>query len=422
MANLIKSIRGMHDALATQSALFSTIERHSIATLRSFGYDEIRLPILEKTELYTRSIGNHTDIVSKEMYSFADRNGDTLTLRPEGTAGCVRAMLEHGLATTRQRVCYGGLFFRHERPQKGRYRQFHQVGAETFMMEGPDIDCELIMISNQIFEQLAINNLTLKINSLGTSETRRNYSKVLVAWLAPRKDQLDDDSCRRIKTNPLRILDSKDTNTQKLLEDAPQLSEYIDDDSHLHFGQLKSMLDEHGIAYQYDPFLVRGLDYYNKTVFEWVTAEDRGQNTICAGGRYDELIALLGGKPTPAAGFALGVERIALLLEDKHNDTQLKTDIYMVAVSEEAEHKARILAKLLRSQLPALVVLNNCGGGSFKSQLRYANKSGATVAVILGADEVQTETATIKDLRGNNEQTRCKESELVSCIQAYFPF
>ena len=412
----------MYDALAAQSALFGTIETHSIETLRSFGYQEIRLPMLEKTELYTRSIGDHTDIVSKEMYSFDDRNGDSLTLRPEGTAGCVRAVLEHGLITTRQRLWYSGSFFRHERPQKGRLRQFHQVGAETFMMAGPDIDCELITISNRIFEKLAIKNLILKINSLGTSKARQNYSKTLVAWLEPRRTQLDDDSLRRLKTNPLRILDSKNINTQKLLEDAPQLSDYIDDDSRQHLEQLKSMLDEQGIAYQYDPFLVRGLDYYNKTVFEWVTAESSGQNTVCAGGRYDELVALLGGKPTAAAGFALGVERVALLLEDHSSDASRKTDIYMIALGDEAEAKARILADLLRTHLPLAVVLNNCGGGSLKSQLRQADKSAAAVAVILGTDEVLTKTATIKDLRGKTEQKRCKESELVPCIQAYFSF
>jgi len=409
----------MHDALAAQSALFANIESHSIETLRTFGYQEIRLPILEKTELYTRSIGNHTDIVSKEMYSFEDRNSDSLTLRPEGTAGCVRAVLENGLITTRQRLWYSGPFFRHERPQKGRLRQFHQVGAETFMMAGPDIDCELITISNRIFEKLEIKNLTLKINSLGTSEARRNYGKVLVNWLESRRDKLDDDSCRRLETNPLRILDSKDVNTQKLLEDAPQLSDYTDDASRLHLEQLKSMLDDNGIAYQHDPLLVRGLDYYNKTVFEWVSPGDSGQNSVCAGGRYDGLVALLGGKPTTAAGFALGIERLALLLEDK-TDLAHRSDIYVVALGERAESKARILADLLRTQLAA-VVLNNCGGGSLKSQLRQADKSGAKVAVILGENEVRDKTATIKDLRGKTEQKVCKESELVSCIQTYFP-
>ena len=377
MAISIKSIRGMHDALAAQSTLFRTIEMQSIEILHSCGYQEIRLPLLEKTELYARSIGTHTDIVTKEMYSFEDRNGDSLTLRPEGTAGCVRAALEHGLASTQQRLWYTGAFFRHERPQKGRLRQFHQIGAETFMMEGPDIDCELIAISNRIFEKLAVGDLSLKINSLGDSEARQSYSKALVEWLEPREAQLDDDSCRRLKTNPLRILDSKNVDTQKLLENAPQLSEYIDDDSRAHLEQLKSMLEEKGIAYQYDPFLVRGLDYYNKTVFEWVAPGEVGQNTVCAGGRYDRLVNLLGGKATPAAGFALGIERVALLLENRNDDTSQKADIYMVAVGEEAERKAQLLSDKLRAQLPAsLVLINNCGSGSFKSQFKRADKSG----------------------------------------------
>ena len=413
----------MHDVLAEQSVLFGIIESCSIEILRAFGYKEIRLPLLEKTELYARSIGAHTDIVGKEMYSFEDRNGDSLTLRPEGTAGCVRAALEHGLISTQQRLWYMGSFFRHERPQKGRLRQFHQVGAETFMMAGPDIDCELIAISNRIFEKLEINNLTLKINSLGDSDARRNYSKALVEWLEPRADQLDDDSRIRLKSNSLRILDSKEADTRKLLADAPQLPEYIDDDSRLHLERLKSMLDEKGIAYRHDPFLVRGLDYYNKTVFEWVAPGGSGQNTVCAGGRYDELVALLGGKSVPAAGFALGVERLALLLEDKHDDTSQKADIYMVAVGEAAERKARLLEDELHRQLPAsLILMNNCGGGDFKRQLRRADKSGADIAVILGEDEVQTGTVIIKHLRAKVEQSKCRDSELMSCIQKHFSF
>ncbi len=422
MAILIKSIRGMHDALAAQSMLFRTIEMCSIEILRSFGYAEIRLPMLEKTELYARSIGDHTDIVTKEMYTFEDRNGDSLTLRPEGTAGCVRAALEHGLVSTQQRLWYAGPFFRHERPQKGRLRQFHQVGAETFMMEGPDIDCELIAICSRIFDELEVGNLCLKINSLGESEARQSYVKALVEWLEPRNDRLDDDSRKRLKVNPLRILDSKNTDTQKLLEDAPQLSEYIDDSSRLHLERLKSMLEDKNITYQHDPFLVRGLDYYNKTVFEWVVPEDVGQNTVCAGGRYDGLVALLGGKQTPAAGFALGIERLALLLEDRHDDEFLDADIYMVAVGEEAERKAHLLSDRIRDLLPTeLVLIDNCGGGSFKTQLKRADKSGASVAIILGEDEVSTGTVAIKDLRGEAEQAKCKESELFYFIQRHFP-
>ena len=421
MAVLIKSIRGMHDVLAEQSMLFRAIEMCSIEILRSFGYAEIRLPLLEKTELYARSIGDHTDIVTKEMYTFEDRNGDSLTLRPEGTAGCVRAALEHGLVSTQQRLWYAGSFFRHERPQKGRLRQFHQVGAETFMMEGPDIDCELIAICSRIFDELEVDDLCLKINSLGGSEARQSYAKALVEWLEPSADQLDDDSRRRLKTNPLRILDSKSADTQKLLEDAPRLSEYIDDSSRLHLEKMKSMLEDRGIAYQHDPFLVRGLDYYNKTVFEWAAPGDVGQTTVCAGGRYDGLVALLGGKQTPAAGFALGIERLALLLEDQHEDEFLDADIYMVAVGEEAERKARFLSDKIRELLPTeVVIIENCGGGSFKSQLKRADKSGASVAIILGEEEASTGTVTIKDLRGETEQSRCRESELLFSIQKYF--
>ncbi len=413
----------MHDALAEQSMLFRTIEMCSIGILRSFGYAEIRLPLLEKTELYARSIGDHTDIVTKEMYTFEDRNGDSLTLRPEGTAGCVRAALEHGLVSTQQRLWYVGPFFRHERPQKGRLRQFHQVGAETFMMEGPDIDCELIAVCSRIFESLQVDNLCLKINSLGGSEARQSYTEALVEWLEPREDRLDDDSRKRLKVNPLRILDSKNEETQKLLEDAPQLSEYIDDGSRLHLEKLKSMLEDKGIAYQHDPFLVRGLDYYNKTVFEWIVPEDVGQqNTVCAGGRYDGLVALLGGKQTPAAGFALGIERLALLLEDRHDDEFLGADIYMVAVGEKAERRACMLSDRIRELLPTeLVFIDNCGGGSFKAQLKRADKSGASFAIILGEDEVSTGTVAIKDLRGDEGQAKCTESELFSFIQRYFP-
>ena len=423
MAVLIKSIRGMHDALAEQSVLFRTIEMNSIAILRSFGYAEIRLPLLEKTELYARSIGDHTDIVTKEMYTFEDRNGDSLTLRPEGTAGCVRAALEHGLVSTQQRLWYSGSFFRHERPQKGRLRQFHQVGAETFMMEGPDIDCELIAICSRIFDELGVDDLCLKINSLGGLDARQSYVEALVEWLEPNAGRLDDDSRRRLKTNPLRILDSKNADTQKLLENAPRLSEYIDDSSRLHLERLKSMLEEKGIAYQHDPFLVRGLDYYNKTVFEWVAPGDVGQTTVCAGGRYDGLVALLGGRQTPAAGFALGIERLALLLEGQHKDELqlLDADIYVVAVGEEAEHKARVLSDKIRELLPTdVVIMENCGGGSFKTQLKRADKSGAGVAIILGEDEVSTGTVSIKDLRGEGEQSRCRESELLFSIQKYF--
>ena len=423
MTVLVKSIRGMHDALAEQSMLFRTIEMCSTAILRSFGYAEIRLPLLEKTELYARSIGDHTDIVTKEMYTFDDRNGDSLTLRPEGTAGCVRAALEHGLVSTQQRLWYAGSFFRHERPQKGRLRQFHQVGAETFMIESPDIDCELITVCSRIFKELRVNNLCLKINSLGEAKARQSYVKALVEWLEPRQDQLDDDSRRRLTVNPLRILDSKNTDTQKLMEDAPQLSEYIDDSSRLHLETLKSMLEDKDIAYQHDSFLVRGLDYYNKTVFEWVAPGDAGQNTICAGGRYDGLVSLLGGKPTPAAGFALGIERLALLLEDQHDNELLDADIYMVAVGEEAERKARFLSDKVRNLLPTeLVLIENCGGGSFKTQLKRADKSGASMAIILGEDEVSTATVAIKDLRGAEGQLKCKESELLSIIQRFFPF
>lgn len=411
----------MHDALPAQNSLLRTIETCCAEILDSFGYREIRLPLLEKTELFKRSIGDYTDIVTKEMYTFEDRNGDSLTLRPEGTAGCVRAAIEHGLLGSQQRLWYAGPFFRHERPQKGRLRQFNQVGAETFAMAGPDIDCELIAVTALIFDKLNIADLTLKINTLGTADARQHYSQVLVDWLEPRVQHLDEDSRKRLQHNPLRICDSKDPQTQQLMQEAPRLDAYIDNESQLHFDKLKSLLDDRGIDYQYDPFLVRGLDYYNKTVFEWLAPIESAQATVCAGGRYDELVAMMGGKATPAAGFALGVERLALLLAETPD---LKTaDIYVVVVGDAAERDAYRLTDRLRNALPlSLTLIVNCDGGSFKTQMRRADKSGATLALIIGADEVKEGVISIKDLRGDTGQYKKSEAELLSCIRSYFSF
>ena len=411
----------MHDALPVQSSLLTTIETSCTAILESFGYGEIRLPLLEKTELFKRSIGDHTDIVSKEMYTFEDRNGDSLTLRPEGTAGCVRAAIEHGLINSQQRLWYAGPFFRHERPQKGRLRQFNQVGAETFAMAGPDIDCELIAITALMFNQLNIANLRLKINTLGTADARQRYSQELLNWLEPRAQHLDEDSRKRLLHNPLRIFDSKDPQTQEIMQEAPRLYTYIDDDSRLHFNKLRYLLDDRNISYQYDPFLVRGLDYYNKTVFEWMAATESAQATVCAGGRYDELVVMMGGKATPAAGFALGVERLALLLHETQN---LKiADIYVVAVGETAERRAYHLVDRLRAELPSrLRLVMNCGGGSFKAQMRRADKSGGTLALIIGDDEVRAGTIGVKDLRNASGQSTLPQEQLLPCIKTHFSF
>lgn len=379
------------------------------------------MPIVEQTDLFKRSIGEVTDIVEKEMYTFDDRNGDSLTLRPEGTAGCVRAAEEHGLLFNQtRRLWYTGPMFRHERPQKGRYRQFHQIGVECFGMAGPDIDAELLMLTARLWKELGLAEHTrLELNSIGTSEARRVYRDALVEYLSQFKSELDADSQRRLDTNPLRILDSKDPSTRKILENAPVLDAYLDDESREHFDRLRALLDAAGIDYTVNPALVRGLDYYGKTVFEWITDSLGAQGTVCAGGRYDGLVEQLGGKPTRAVGFAMGVERLILLLETldlipAHVNNH--ADVYVTAMGEGAVASALALADELRAALPEATVVSHCGGGSFKSQMKKADKSGAQYAVILGDNEVANGTAGLKPLRSDEQQRELARGDLASAL------
>ncbi len=398
----------MNDLLPADSPLWQYVEGVVSDILARYGYQEIRFPIVESTELFKRSIGEVTDIVEKEMYTFEDRNGDSLTLRPEGTACCVRACEENGLLYNQtQRLWYMGPMFRHERPQKGRYRQFHQIGVETFGIQGPDIDAEVLLLSARILRALGVaEHVQLQINSLGSSAARANYKNALVNYLANIQEQLDEDSKRRLSTNPMRILDSKDSNTQALLDGAPVFLDYLDEESRVHFEGLKTLLDAAGVAYQINPRLVRGLDYYGKTAFEWVTDKLGAQSTVCAGGRYDGLVEQLGGKSTPAVGFGIGLERLVLLmraLETTPEGIGQQADIYLVAVGN-VQSVAMQLAERIRDELPFVRLLTNCGGGNLKNQLKKADKSGADIAVILGEDEVHAGKVIIKFLREEREQ------------------
>lgn len=409
MKNL-QAVRGMNDILPADSALWQYLESTVASLLAGYGYQQIRLPIVEPTELFQRSIGEVTDIVEKEMYTFADRNGDSLTLRPEGTAGCVRAMLEHGLlgGGVSQKVWYTGPMFRHERPQKGRYRQFHQVGVEAFNLAGPDIDAELIILSWRLWQKLGLDEaVTLELNSLGSSEDRARYRGDLVAYLRERFDSLDEDSQRRLETNPLRVLDSKNPDTQALLADAPKLADYLNDEARAHFDGLRALLDAAGIPYVINPRLVRGLDYYGLTVFEWVTDRLGAQGTVCAGGRYDGLVQQLGGKPAPAVGFAMGMERLLLLIETLGKvpaELARQVDVYLVTLGEGTQQAAIRLAEQLRDALPELRLVVHCGGGSFKSQFKKADRSGALYALILGEAEAAAGQVGLKPLREDGEQ------------------
>ena len=414
----IQAIRGMNDLLPSDSSAWQYVEAAVAGILRRYGYQEIRFPILESTDLFKRSIGEVTDIVEKEMYTFNDRNGDSVTLRPEGTACCVRACEENGLLFNQtQRLWYMGPMFRYERPQKGRYRQFHQIGVETFGMDGPDIDAEVLLLSARILRELgAAPFVTLQINSLGDWESRAKYKQALVDYLESHKDKLDADSQRRLTTNPLRILDSKENATQALLDNAPVLLDYLDETSRLHFEQLKSLLDAGGVNYRINPRLVRGLDYYGKTAFEWVTDKLGSQSTVCAGGRYDNLVEQLGGKATPAVGFGIGLERLVLLLQAVDaipKDLEKITDVYVVAVGD-VQKNAFQVAETLRNEIPGLRVINHCGGGNFKNQLKKADKSTADLALILGEDEVAKAVVTVKFLREDLPQQIISLNEIVN--------
>ena len=418
----------MNDILPEQTPAWRYLELTVAELLDGYGYSEIRLPILEFTELFARGIGEGTDVVDKEMYTFLDRNEESLTLRPEGTAGCVRAVLEHGLSGGGQvqKLWYTGPMFRYEKPQKGRYRQFHQIGVEAFNLAGPDVDAELIVLTWRLWQKLGLaDSVTLQLNSLGSSEARAAYRDALVAYLQERFAQLDEDSQRRLTTNPLRILDSKNAQTQALLVGAPTLADYLDEESRLHFEGVKARLDAVGIRYEINHKLVRGLDYYNRSVFEWVTDKLGAQGTVCAGGRYDGLVTQLGGKPTPGVGFAMGVERLILLLETLQllpEELNAPADLYLCAFGEAAELAGLALAERLRDAIPGLRLLVNSGGGSFKSQFKKADKSGARFALILGEDELAARVVGCKPLRDDAQQQNigwdALPAHLAACLQA----
>ena len=420
MAKQIQAIRGMNDILPTQSPLWQKVEAVLRASVSAFGYSEIRTPIVESTDLFKRSIGEVTDIVEKEMYTFEDRNGDSLSLRPEGTASTVRAGNEHGLLYNQeQRLWYLGPMFRHERPQKGRYRQFHQFGVEVYGIGSADIDVEVLMLSARLWEKLGISeHVALELNTLGDPAERAAYRDALIAFLEQHKDQLDEESQRRMYSNPLRVLDSKDPKVQSILADAPNLMDFLGEDSKTHFSTVCELLEAVGIQYTINPRLVRGLDYYNRTVFEWVTTSLGSQGTVLAGGRYDGLVGQLGGKDTPAVGFAMGLERIVLLLEtlELTNDIAAEVDVYVTAMGNNCLVEAIKVAQELRQQLPTLKVMSHCGGGNVKKQMKRADKSGAKFALIIGEDEIANNQVAIKPLRTNNEQQLVMRSELVTKI------
>jgi histidyl-tRNA synthetase len=396
----------MNDILPDATPYWQSVEATLNSVLSSYGYQEIRFPIVEKTALFSRSIGEVTDIVEKEMYSFEDRNGDGLTLRPEGTAGCVRAAMQNGLIHQTQRLWYMGPMFRHERPQKGRYRQFHQIGVEAYGFSGPDIDAEMILMTARLWKQLGLTGVTLQINSLGSTEARLAYRDILIAYFEAHQPELDEDSQRRLHTNPLRILDSKNPDMQALNEGAPKLLDHLDGESQQEFEALCERLDQAGILYEVNSRLVRGLDYYGKTVFEWVTDQLGSQGTVCAGGRYDGLVSQLGGKGATAIGFAIGLERLIALLEATNALPEIKgVDAYIVAVGDAAAKQAPILAEQLRDQIPGFKLITHCGGGSFKSQFKQADRSGARWTLILGEDEISQQVVGVKTMATGEQET-----------------
>lgn len=409
MAKNIQAIRGMNDYLPEDTAFWQRLEAELKQILAGYGYNEIRLPIVEQTPLFKRAIGEVTDVVEKEMYTFEDRNGDSLTLRPEGTAGCVRAGIEHGLLYNQeQRLWYIGPMFRHERPQKGRYRQFHQLGVEVFGQQGPDIDAELILLTHRWWRALGISqHVALELNSIGSLEARAHYRDALVAFLEQHQDRLDEDCRRRMYTNPLRVLDTKNQDIQALLNDAPVLTDYLDSDSQQHFAGLCELLDRAGIPYTVNPRLVRGLDYYNRTVFEWVTTSLGSQGTVCAGGRYDGLVEQLGGRATPAVGFAMGLERLVLLVQAVNPAfaPSAAVDAYLIAAGADTQGPAMMLAEQIRDALPALRLMTNFGGGNFKKQFGRADKYGARVALVLGESEIAAGQVVVKDLATGDQET-----------------
>ena len=423
MAKNIQAIRGMNDCSPTESPLWQWIEGQVRQILSSYGYSEVRTPIVESTPLFARAIGEVTDVVSKEMYTFWD-NDEQLTLRPEGTAGCVRAAIEHGwIYNNEQRLWYMGPMFRHERPQKGRYRQFHQAGVEVFGIATPEIDAELIILTARLWKALGIDqHVSLQLNSIGSLEARANYRSALVAFLENHQDLMSEEEKERLVKNPLRILDTKNQALQDVLDGAPKLLDYLDDESREHFAQLCGLLDAVGIQYEINPKLVRGLDYYNKTVFEWVTSALGAQGTVCGGGRYDGLVEQLGGHATSGVGFAMGLERLVLLVQEVNKSIPVKSavDIYVVYQGEGTTLAAFQLAEKLRSELPHLSTMLHCSGGNFKKQFKRADKSGATLALVLGESEVQNNQVVVKHLLGAAEQQTIDVANLIEHVKAQF--
>ncbi|WP_386690832.1 MULTISPECIES: histidine--tRNA ligase [unclassified Lonepinella] len=423
MAKTIQAIRGMNDCSPTESPLWQWVENKVRHVLASYGYSEVRMPIVESTPLFARAIGEVTDVVSKEMYTFWD-NDEQLTLRPEGTAGCVRAAVEHGwIYNNEQRLWYIGPMFRHERPQKGRYRQFHQAGVEIFGIANPEIDAELILLTARLWKELGIDQyVTLQLNSIGSLDARQNYRSALVDFLQNHLDLMSDEEKDRLEKNPLRILDTKNQALQDMLNNAPKLLDYLDDESREHFAQLCTLLDEMGIQYEINPKLVRGLDYYNKTVFEWVTTALGAQGTVCGGGRYDGLVEQLGGHATPSVGFAMGLERLVLLVQEvnKSIPVQSAVDIYLVFAGEGTTLAAFKIAEKLRSELPHLRIMTHCSGGKFQKQFKRADKVGARLAIVIGESEVQSNQVMVKDLLGNTEQQAVAVDELVAYLTQVF--
>lgn len=408
----LQAVRGMHDILPADSASWQWLEQLLARQLDAYGYQEIRIPAVEKTELFTRAIGQGTDVVEKEMYAFPDRNGESLCLRPEGTAGVVRAVLQHGLLNPPGlKVWYQGPMFRHERPQKGRQRQFHQTGVEVFGLDVPEVDAELIAMGTRLWRALGVEDqLTLEINSLGDRDDRARYRAALVEFLTPLKERLDADSQRRLDSNPLRILDSKNPDTRALLAAAPRLIDFLGDEARNHFERVTAMLDALGIAWTHNPGLVRGLDYYCRTVFEWTTDALGAQGTVCAGGRYDDLVEIQGGRPTPGIGFALGMERLLALIQASGRRFERRPHAYLV--SSESGEARLTLAESLRDAWPALRLVTDLQGGSFKAQFKRADRSGAAVALVLGEAELESGDVVIKDLRGDRPQASVARTRL----------
>ena len=423
MAKVIQAIRGMNDCAPTESPLWQWVEGQVKQVLASYGYSEVRMPIVESTPLFARAIGEVTDVVSKEMYTFWD-NDEQLTLRPEGTAGCVRAAIEHGwIYNNEQRLWYMGPMFRHERPQKGRYRQFHQAGVEVFGIANPEIDAELIILTARLWKALGIDqHVSLQLNSIGSLEARANYRSALVAFLENHQDLMGDEEKERLVKNPLRILDTKNQALQEVLNDAPKLLDYLDEESRTHFATLCQLLDDMGIAYEVNPKLVRGLDYYNKTVFEWVTSALGAQGTVCGGGRYDGLVEQLGGHAAPGVGFAMGLERLVLLVQEVNAAVPVANtvDVYLVYSGEGATLNAFQLAETIRSALPQVRVMTHCSGGKFQKQFKRADKVDAKLALVIGESEVVEKTVVVKDLRSSAEQVTISQADIIETLTKHF--